>query len=524
MRNSSKNYDDAIAAQWRSWANSEVVYTEDFAAALLTGTELPDNSLAKGATRFEWIFDITNPRAAKFITRDNASGIENQRSLLRFCKIGSKESSSEYNQYGQGRICALTSFMPIYEAAEWTATFKHCGNPKSLSQISHPWRSSDEMQSSMTDIPIDATNRDLGFEWDIIFDTSVLGEELASDPRKLFAKTKERLTTKYTQTVFDKTEFVLTVKNATQTITESSRTNKWKTLRQMFEELPPSCVKTIYDETFMWKSIQVRVTEYLLMTFPKTKEPAALVALRTAFPTFGTKCENSQRVHISNDGRLIESRPKPEMEGRKLDNHQNGEVVFIDTDSTCAGGDFNDQPTPCTIKVSIKKDCENLKGIYKMYRDEKAAKDKAEKVAKAARDKAEKAEKAAKAAMEKAEKEAATREAIAKAAREASAKKLAKPPRKMEVAGGAAVLQQSSQQAEQQSDNEEESSSPMPGLDVIIIPTFPTFPAPAPAPPKSHFTAEDMKELLRMSLTLMSSENAAILKTQVKEKYGFETS
>ena len=546
MRHSSKNYDDAIAAQWRSWANSEVVYTEDFAAALLTGTELPDNSLAKGATRFEWIFDITNPRAAKFITRDNASGIENQRSLLRFCKIGSKESSSAYNQYGQGRICALTSFMPIYEAAEWTATFKHCGNPKSLSQISHPWRSSDEMQSSMTEIPIDETNRDLGFEWDITFDTSIFGEELASDPRKLFAKTKERLTTKYTQAVFDKTEFVLTVKNATQTITESSRTNKWKTLRQMFEELPPSCVKTIYDETFMWKSITVRVTEYLLLTFPKTKEPAALVALRKAFPTFGTKCENSQRVHISNDGRLIESRPKPEMEGRKLDNHQNGEVVFIDTDSTCAGGDFNDQPTPCTIKVSIKKDCENLKGIYKMYRDEKkrrAEEERAEKAAKAAK---EKAERAAKAAMEKAAKEAATREAIAKAAREASAKKLAKPPRKMEVAAATAATAatagggaQQAQQSSQQSDNEEESSSPMPGLDVIIIPTFPTFPAPAPAPPahtapsappappvlpKSHFTAEDMKELLRMSLTLMSPENAAILKTQVKEKYGFETS
>ena len=557
MRHSSKNYDDAIAAQWRSWANSEVVYTEDFTAALLTGTELPDNSLAKGATRFEWIFDITNPRRAKFITRDNASGIENQRSLLRFCKIGSKESSSAYNQYGQGRICALTTLMPIYEAAEWTATFKHCGNPKSLSQISHPWRSSDEMQSSMTEIPIDDTNRDLGFEWDITFDTSILGEELASDPRKLFAKTKERLTTKYSKSVFDKTEFVLTVKNATQTITESSRTNKWKTLRQMFEELPSSCVKTIYDETFMWKSIQVRVTEYLLLTFPKTKEPAALVALRKAFPTFGTKCENSQRVHISNDGRLIESRPKPEMEGRKLDNHQNGEVVFIDTDSTCAGGDFNDQPTPCTIKVSIKKECENLKGIYKMYRDEKAAKDKAEKAARAAKERAEKAEKAAREKAEKAAKDAAASAAIAKAARESLAKKLAKSLRRKEVAGGGGgeaqqqASQQASQQSSQHSDDGEPGSPSMPEL--YTIPTFPTLPShvvvpltslatlappspspspapiPAPAPPappalpKSHFTAEDMKEVLRMSLTHMSPENAAILKAQVKEKYGFDT-
>ena len=543
MASSSKYYDDTIAAQWRSWANSKVVHTDDFSAPLLTGTEIPDNSLAKGATRFEWIFDITNPRRAKFTTRDNGFGIEDQRSLLRFCKIGSKDSSSAYNQYGQGRICALTSFMPIYEAAEWTATFKHCGNPKSLSQISHPWRSSDEMQSSMVSIPIDDTNRDVGFEWDITFDIVILGEELALDPRKLFAKTKERLTTKYGKSVFDKTEFILTVKNATQTITESSRTNHWKTLKQMIEELPSSCCETVYNNTFKWKSINAHVTEYLLLSFNKKKEPAALVALRTAFPTFGTRCENSQRVHISNDGRLIESRTKPEMEGRKLDNHQNGEIVFVDTDSTCAGGDFNDQPMPSTIKVSIVDKCENLAGIYQMYRDEKKRHAEEERAAKAAKAAKERAEKAARAAMEKAAKDAATREAIAKAAKEVSAKKLTKPLRKMEVAGetrGAAVAGgggggDGGGDGSQQSDDDE----PMPGLDVII-PTFPSHvivpltslaslasPSPAttpvtPALPKSHFTTEDMKEVLRMSLThVTSAEAQATLKAQVMEKYGF---
>ena len=318
------------------------------------------------------------------------------------------------------------------------------------------------------------------------------------------------------------------------------------TLQQMIEELPSSCCETVYNKTFQWKSITVRVAEYLLLTFPKTKEPAALVALRTAFPTFGTRCENSQRVHISNDGRLIESRHKPEMEGRKLDNHQNGEIVFIDTDSTGADGDFNDQPTPCTIKVSIKKECENLKGIYKIYRDEKAAKDKAEKAAKAARDKAEKAEKAARAAMEKAAKDAATREAIAKAAKEASAKKLTKSLRKIEVAAGeggtvagAAIAGGGAQQ--QHSEDEEPTSPSMPEL--YTIPTFPSqvnvplaslaslaststapvpVPVPVPVPQKCQFSAEDMKEMLRMSLAhITSAEAQAILKAQVMEKYGF---
>ena len=542
---SSKNFDDGIAAQWRSWANSEVVYTEDFPAGLLTGTELPDNSLAKGATRFEWIFDITNPHAAKFITRDNGHGIENQRSLLRLCKIGSKESSSAYNQYGQGRICTLTKFARNYEAAVWSATFKNCGNPKNLSQISHPWRSSDEMQTSMIDIPIDATNHDLGFEWDITFDASnadILGEELASDARKLFNKTKERLTTKYSKSVFDKTEFILTVKNGTRlTITESSRTNKWKTFRQMLEELPASCCKTVFDETFKWKSIKSRVTEYFLSTFPKKTEPAALVALRTAFPIFGTKCENSQRVHIGNDGRNIESRPKPEMEGRTLDNHQNGEIVFVETDST--GGDFNDQPTPCTIKVSIKKKCENLLGIYQMYRDEKkrhaeearviAAKERAEKAARTATEKAEKA------AKEKAMLEEAAKKIAASKLTTSKLLPLKKPivssddedasvpvpvpvsvpvpvpvSTKMAAAGGGGASQPAAQQPKEE---EEEPLSPsMPVL--YSNPTFPT----TSQQPQQLFSVIDMKEMLRMSLALMSPENAQRHKAQVMVKYGFD--
>ena len=550
MASSSKLYDDSIAAQWRSWEGCDVLYTKDFTEGLLTGTELSDNSLAKEATRIEWIFDITNPRAAKFIIRDNASGIENQRSLLRLCKIGSKESSSAYNQYGQGRICALTKFMPIYEDAEWKATFKHCGNPKSLSQISHPWRSSDEMQSSMVEIPIDDTNRNIGFEWDITFDAfdpAILGEDLASDARKLFNKTKERLTTKYSKSIFDKTEFILTVKNGTRlTITESSRTNKWKTFRQMLEELPASCCKTVFDETFKWKSIKSRVTEYFLSTFPKKTEPAALVALRTAFPTFGTKCENSQRVHIGNDGRNIESRPKPEMEGRTLDNHQNGEIVFVETDST--GGDFNDQPTPCTIKVSIKKKCENLLGIYQMYRDEKkrhteearvkAAKERAEKAAIAAKEKAEKA--AAQAAKERA--------ILEEAAKKIAASKLTSSkllPRKkpilssddedasvhvpvpvcrkpLAVGGGGAARQPTTAQqptAQQPKEKEEEEEPLSPSMPVLYSnPTFPT----TSQQPQQLFSVIDMKEMLRMSLALMSPENAQRYKAQVMVKYGFD--
>ena len=548
MASSSKNYDDDIAGMWRGSAKYKVVYTEDFPAALLTGTEFPDNSLAKGrATKIEWIFDTTNPRAGTFTIRDNGVGIEGQSDLIRFCTIGSKESSDAHHRYAQGRICAMTTFMPDYETAEWTVTFKFDGHTTMLNQISHPWSTSKNMQRSMVKIPIDDTNRDLGFEMKMTFDTSIFGEELASDPRKLFAKTKERLTSKYTQSVFDKTEFVLTVKNATQTITESSRANSWNSLEPMYS----SCCETVFDETFPWKSIRAHVTEYNLKTF-KSKEPAAVVALREAFPTFGTRSIPSTRVHIINDDRLIESRHKSKMDFRGIHNSQNGNIVFIKTYSTGAGCDFNDQPEPSTIKVSIVDDCANLAGIYQMYRDEKkrraeearvkAAEEAKEKAVKAAK---ERADKAAKERAEKAAKDAATREAIAKAAKEVSTKKLTKPLRKMEVAGetrGAAVAGGDGGGGggeSQQSDDDE----PMPGLDVII-PTFPSHvivpltslaslasPSPAttpattpvtPALPKSHFTTEDMKEVLRMSLThVTSAEAQATLKAQVMEKYGF---
>lgn len=384
MAHSSKYYDEHTAALWRGHANNKVVYTEDFPAALLTGTEFSDNSLGKGrATRIEWTFDITNPRAAIFTSRDNGYGIEGQSDLIRFLKIGSHESSDAFHQYAQGRICAMTKFMPIYDTAEWTATFKFDGHPTKLSQISQPWSTPENMQKAIVKIPIDETNRDLGFEMKIKFDMSIFGEEF-DNVQTLFAKTKERLTTKYDATIFEQTEFVLTVKNAEETKTESSRTNQWKTFEQMLKELPASYCKVTFDRILPWESINTHVTAYLLASVPQ-KTPA-LVALRSAFPTFGIRCEQSQRAHIMNNGRLIESRHKPAMDGRKADNHQNGEIVFLKSWSD--KGDFRHMPVPSTIKVSIVDKCENLEGIYNGYLVEKKRLADEAKAEKAAREKA----------------------------------------------------------------------------------------------------------------------------------------
>jgi hypothetical protein len=481
MAISSKNYDAHTAALWRGHANNKVVYTEDFPEALLTGTEFTDNSLGKGsATRIEWTFDITDPHAGIFTIRDNGNGIEGQSDLIRFLKIGSHESSDAFHQYAQGRICAMTKFMPYYETAEWTATFKLDGHPTKLSQISNPWSTPENMQRAIVKIPMDETNRDLGFEMKITFDMSIFGE--LGNIRDLFAKTKERLATKYDETIFERTEFVLTVKNAEETKTESSRADKWKTLEQMLKELPESCFTVYFDKTFAWKSITARVTEYFL-TSASQKNPA-MIALRAAFPTFATRCESAQRVHIINDGRLIESRHKPAMEGRKADNHQNGEIVFVK--SWCDNGDFSHQPVPSTIKVSIVDKCENLDGIYTFYLAEKKRLIDEANIEKAAR--------------EKAKKEAMKAERAKKKADDVAAAALAK-------------------EAVVKSQSVNRTSPSMPRLEPILR-LHPSSPAVAVVPVPLN-DIRDFTEAMRLiSVKFISPESIESYKSFLREKYG----
>lgn len=375
----SNNYNEDIHGQWRANAGEKVVYTEDFPAAILCATEFSDNSTGKGrATRIEIEFDITNPDAGIFRHTDNGLGIQRHSDLIRFLKFGSTESSDTFHHYAWGRFRAMTAFMPEYETGEWNADFKLQNNTSCLSRVCQPWSTVENMQKSIVDVPITDANRHIGLEMVIKFKTSIFGQEWSAKfnqtPQLLFDKMKERLTTKYGESVFETTEFVLTVKKGAFEMSESSRTHNWKTFESMLRE-SPSC-QVVFDQTFQWKSIQVQVTEYNL----SGDDPE----LSRLFPTFGKRCIPAQRVHIVNDDRSIEARKKFVMDKRDGHNAQNGEIVFIKTNSLVAGGSFADQPTPSTTKVSIKDDCPNLPGIYQMYitekkriEDEKAAEKKA---------------------------------------------------------------------------------------------------------------------------------------------------
>ena len=370
--NSSRNYSEDIHGLWRANAKERVANTDDFAAQLLCATEFTDNSLAKGkATRIEWTFDITDPHAGILTITDNGVGIQKVADLSRFLKFGSPSSSDKYHQYAWGRFRGMTAMMPEYEKARWSATFKLCGNPDFLSQVCQPWSSIEKMQQSMVEIPVTDENRNIGLEMKMHFDMSIFGADLAkqylTNPQKLFDKTKERLTTKYHQSVFEHTEFVLSVVKDDMNITQSSKTHNWKTLETMLFELSqtsPATCEIVYSNPLKWKSVDVAPIEFNL----KRDHPE----LSKAFPTFGVRRLGTGRVNIFNDGRLIESRHRYKMEGRKSDHNDfNGQIVFLHSYSDCPGGDFKDQPEPCTTKVSIDENCENLKGIYAMFQAEK---------------------------------------------------------------------------------------------------------------------------------------------------------
>jgi hypothetical protein len=371
---SSANYSEDIHGLWRANAKERVAYTNDFPAQLLCATEFTDNSIGKGkATRIEMTFDITHPHAGILTITDNGVGIQKFTDLNRFLKFGSSNSSDKYHQYAWGRFRGMTSIMPDYETARWTATFKLCGNPDSLSQVSQPWSTFEKMGQSIVEIPVTDENYNIGLQMKMHFDMSIFGADHAkqylSNPQKLFDKTKERLTTKYHQSVFEHTEFVLSVVKDDMNITQSSKTHNWKTLETMLFELSqssPATCEIVYSNSnpLKWKSVDVVPIEYNL----KRDHPE----LSKEFPTFGVRRLGTGRVNISNDGRLIESRHRYKMEGRKADhNDLNGQIVFLHSYSDCPGGDFKDQPEPCTTKVSIDENCENLKGMYAIFQAEK---------------------------------------------------------------------------------------------------------------------------------------------------------
>jgi len=354
-------HNEQYKALWRASASEAVPYTDDFPEPLLILPELTDGSIGKGkATKIEIEFDITNPEKVYVTHRDNGRGISSSELPRLFSWANSKSSSSEH-RYGHGSKKALTKISPDYDTAEFRLLFKMIGQ---LHSITGPWDDFQKMAESVKVVEHTESNQNIGFEWMMNSDMGIFGEkrELYKDPRNLFLAMKEVLTSRYNAYHFDNCEYVLSVKCGPEFISESSKTNSWKTLEQMLDESKNATQK--YKFSFPWKSVTVDYTEYKLSRNDDT--------ISEAFPTYGVRSIPASRCHIANDGRFIEPMRAERFEKRKLHNSMNRTIAFINVRSSEDDSEsYKDQPVPCTTKVSFQEQCPNLNGILDRIRSER---------------------------------------------------------------------------------------------------------------------------------------------------------
>ena len=355
---------DESRALWRASAYEAVPYTDDFPEVLLTLPELTDGSIGKGdASRIEITFDITNPEDIVIYHQDNGRGIS-MADIPRLFNWANAQSASSEHRYGQGSKKFLSKAEREYNNAKWELQFKMDGQLKS---IQSPWADFKSMLEATESIEHTEANQDIGFKWTIHTDNNNFGNksEIYKQIPNLFSALKEIITSRYHADQFDKREFVLTVRSGEECITESSRTHSWKTLEQMLTESPN--VKPVYKISFQWKSTTVSYNEFTVL-----REDAGITK---AFPTYGVRSMEASRCHIANDGRFIEPKKFAEILQKKVHNSDNDRKAFINVRSTTSES-YNDQPVPCTTKVSFQNDCPNLNGIFEIIRNERKRIDK----------------------------------------------------------------------------------------------------------------------------------------------------
>ena len=333
-------------ALWRSSAFEAVPYTDDFPEALLVLPELIDGSIGQGqATKI--ILQITlNTTKSNLKVRDNGVGIKNERRLLQWA---AQKASDNLHRNGHGTKKCLTKWEQDYIKANWTIKYRLAG--KNLQIIKGPFKGRD------TDVSEDETDQTTlmpsGVEISIDFDTTILAG-LAENPDSLFKALKELIQTRYSESVFEKTEFIIDISAgdaAKKLAPHSSKNAKapWHSFKACVEKsLEDPRISKVYTKT-----VQIEGGQYVVEVFYNTILGNTAFTLKKEFPKYGLKSMKSSRAHVSLDGRMIEAIPIYQLMGRDANHNDfNGFIVFVNfTPNTPA--DFNKLPSPCTTKVSL---------------------------------------------------------------------------------------------------------------------------------------------------------------------------
>ena len=334
-------------ALWRSSAFEAVPYTDDFPEALLVLPELIDGSIGQGQASKIYLQINLNGTKSNLKVRDNGIGIKNERRLLQWA---AQKASDNLHRNGHGTKKCLTKWEQDYIKANWTIKYRLAG--KNLQIIKGPFKGRD------TDVSEDETDQTTlmpsGVEISIDFDTTILAG-LAENPDSLFKALKELIQTRYSESVFEKTEFIIDISAGDLTqkklAPHSSKNAKapWHSFKACVEKsIEDPRISKVYTKT-----VQIEGGQYVVEVFYNTILGNTAFTLKKEFPKYGLKSMKSSRAHVSLDGRMIEAIPIYQLMGRDANHNDfNGFIVFVNfTPNTPA--DFNKLPSPCTTKVSL---------------------------------------------------------------------------------------------------------------------------------------------------------------------------
>lgn len=345
---------EQYAGLWRASAMEKVPYTEDFPEALLVLPEFIDGCIAHGRAT-EIILSVKQKSASKWTLciADNGQGIRNHTRLLNWA---APTSVDNYHRNGHGHKKAMTKFAPSYDTATWSIRYRRPRN--NLITISSPFL------GPSTHVDEDENNTDpvslmpCGTETSIDFDSSVLGRFATAST--MFAGMKEIIQTRMSEQTLRVVKFTLDIRPLDAEVVRASSHDvgrEWHSLHWHVQRgVQDGTIRCICEDNgHVSDDAPWTLSHYKIAVKGNTN-----YNLKKEFPVYGSKNQQTQRVYISLEGRMIEAANYYKFVNKNAPhNDDNGSIVFVNFTSP----DLAKKPQPSTTKVSMYND----DAIYKAF-------------------------------------------------------------------------------------------------------------------------------------------------------------
>ena len=339
--------DDDWEGLWRGSATEAVPYAEDYTEALIVLPELWDGAIGQGqastvTTTMKWLTE----EKALLTVKDDGLGIKNERRLLRWA---APKSTDNLHRNGHGTKKALTKFHRDYPTAVWTIKYRRKG--KNLQIISGPFLGNDTKVEEVEESDDHETLMPSGTQIEIEFNPTVLGK-YAADCDGLHNALRELVTTRMSEAVLQKTDFIIDIQKFKYSKSISGKAAGWHSFEWHMENaIASKTTKVVSKHVEQIVGGRWEYTQYHIL--PSGKSSYHLKDPRM-FPLYGQKNMLGSRVHISLDDRMIEAIHMYKiMKSPANHNNYNGQVGFVRFFADSPQAAVDHMPIPCTTKVSF---------------------------------------------------------------------------------------------------------------------------------------------------------------------------